>query len=403
MNILFLAPFFPYPLSQGGKIVIFNMIKYLSRTNRITLACLSDTEIAEHGPLGDYCEEILVVRRSPRPARDLAAFLASGEPFNAVRYASRRFREAIRRLLDRKSFDLVQIEFPLLWTYADLFPGIPVVLNVHNIEHRIIRQIGDGTGNPLKRTLYRLEERKLRRLEEKAWRECDLCFTVSDEERNTIGRYLGEPGKVQRIIGIDLERFAWSPKAEAGKQLLFIGGMDYQPNLDSALYFLAEILPRIRARDPDVRIDIVGRELDRIPGRENFEGAAFHENVPEILPFFRKADLLVVPLRSGAGIRIKILEAMSAGLPVVTTSKGCEGIGVRDREHVLVGDSPETIAAAVSRLLGDDELRKSLARNGRRLIEERYSWEFLAKEMVECYRRLLYADSSVSRNPSSEK
>ena len=402
MNILFLAPFVPYPLSQGGKIVIFNMIKYLSRTNRITLACLSDTEISAYGPLDEYCEEILVIERKPRPARDLAAFLATGTPYNAARYSSRRFREAIRRLLERKSFDLVQIEFPLLWMYADLFPGLPVALEVHNIEHRIIRQIGDGTKSPLRRFLYRLEERKLRRLEEKAWSECDLCITVSDEERDTIAKHLGEPGKIHRIIGVDLERFEWSPKADAGKQLLFIGGMDYRPNLDSALYFLAEIFPRIRSRDPDVKIDIVGRELRRIPGRERFEGASFHENVPEVLSFFRKADLLVVPLRSGAGIRIKILEAMSAGLPVVTTSKGCEGIGVRDGEHVLVGDSPEAFSSAVSRALGDDGLRSSLARNGRRLIEERYSWEFLAKEMESCYKRLLYIDSSVSRNPSSE-
>lgn len=388
MNILILSPFFPYPLTQGGKIVIFNIVKYLSKGNKVTLACLSESAVADYGPLQEYCEEIVVIERRPQQVRDLAAFLTGDEPFNSVRYRSDAFTKALRELIQRKSFDVVQIEFTLMWQYAPIFKGIPVTLDAHNIEYEIIRQNRDACGNPAKRLLYALEERKLRAHEERAWRECDLCFTVSDNEREVIASRSGNKGKVTTMIGIDLERFPFQVKPESEKRILFVGGMDYLPNLDSLLYFTGEIFPLIRAKVPGARLDIVGRDVVRVAGQLAGDGIKVHENVPAILPWFRQADLIVVPLRLGAGIRIKILEAMAAGLPIVATPKGCEGIAVEHGEHLLIGDSPESFADAVRRVLGDDGLRRSLARNARGLVERRYSWETLAKDLENMYRKL---------------
>jgi polysaccharide biosynthesis protein PslH len=383
MNILILAPFFPYPLTQGGKIRVFNIIKYQSRNHKVTLACLSDTPISDYGPLNEFCDEVIVVVKRPNVVKNLISFLVSNQPFNFVVNSSRSMRNELLAILERKSFDLVLIEFSTMWQYADIFKGFPVVLDAHNIEYQIISQVREFYKNPIRRLLYSLEEAKLRAKEKRAWKKCRLCITVSDNERNVITSHLEHADRVVTIPnGVDLERFAFSPKTGIDKRLLLLGGMRYQPNLDSALYLLNDILPAIQVRIPRVKIDIVGRELWRIKDHEAYGGVEFHEDVPDVLPCFRQADVLVVPLRYGAGTRVKILEAMAAGLPVVTTSKGCEGLAVRHGEHLMIADSPDEFAIAVTSVMEDDALRGTITRRARGLVEERYSWEVLVGEMA---------------------
>lgn len=402
MNILVIAPFFPYPLTQGGKITVFNTLKYLSRQHTVSFACLTDLPISDYGPLREYCAEIVVVERKEQTLRDLCTFLAGDCPFNAVKLHSQAFVVELQKLLSRRSVDLVQIEFSLMWRYAAIFTGIPCTLDAHNIEHRIIGQNRINCSNPLKKMLYAIEERKLKALEERAWRECNLCFTVSENERAAIATTLGNDDKLIAMVGIDLSRFEFLPKQSVGLRLLFVGGLNYHPNLDSADYLLREIFPLIRASLPEVRLDIVGHELWRVEGLlpEN-SGVALHENVPEILPWFRGADLLVVPLRFGAGIRIKILEAMAAGLPVVTTSKGCEGLVVEHGRELLVADDQESFASEVVRLLGDHELRRALAENARNFVAEHYSWETLVARMSKGFQLVVAATSGSNPTASS--
>ena len=390
MNILVVSPFFPYPLTQGGKITIFNTLKYLSLRHRVSFACLAEEPISDYGPLRDYCEEIVVVERKPKPVKDLLTFLTGDYPYNAVRLHSADFALELKKLLERRTFDLVQIEFSLMWPYAPIFKGIPLVLDAHNIEYQIIRQNRINCRNPVKKLLYAIEERKLRELEERAWRECTLCFTVSVNEMAVISSTLENDHKLITMVGVDLARFEFQVKQGHGTRLLFVGGLNYHPNLDSAQYLLREISPLLRACLPEVKLDIVGQELWRVAGLipEN-SGVEMHENVPEILSWFRGADLLVVPLRQGAGIRIKILEAMAAGLPVVTTSKGCEGLQVEHGRELLIADDPVAFANEVVRLLGDHGLRRTLAENARSFVAQYYSWETVVERMVNGYHRIL--------------
>lgn len=352
----------------------------------MTLACLSEDSISDYGPLRELCREIVCIERKAKLPLDLGRFLVSGVPFNFVRFSSLRLRGRLKELLRRERYDIVQIEFTLLWQYADIFKGLPVVLDVHNIEADIISGIRSRCVNPVKQMLYRLEEEKLRLRERQAWRECRLCFTVSDAEMKEIRSVTGrEDGIFAVPNGVDLERYQFVPKTEAEKKILLMGGMEYLPNLDSANYFLGEIFPAVISGMSDVRLDVVGRELWRIAGRDALKGVEFHENVPDVLPFFRGADLLVVPLRYGAGTRIKILEAMAAGLPVVTTSKGCEGLPVIHGEHVLIADSPESFASSVRVAIEDRAMRDRLVSNARALVETRYSWERILGEMEQAY------------------
>lgn len=394
MNILVLSPFLPWPLDQGGKIRVFNIIKNLAKSHTVTLAAIvDDRNKADSGPLSRLCEEVTLVERPARLWGDRLAFLTGREPYNVIRYRSAAMRRELQRLLQRNNFDLVQVEFTMMWQYADIFRGIPVLLDAHNIEYLNVRQIGSACQSPLWRRLYRLEEQKLRRVEERAWRECALCFTVSDLEREGVAAYTGEPAKVVTAPnGVDPERFAYRPREESGKSILFLGGMDYTPNLDAACYFLDEIFPLIRQEEPEARLLMVGRELWRLGERNLLPGVELNENVPDVLPWFYRADLLAVPLRQGAGTRIKVLEAMAAGLPVVTTPKGCEGIDAKNGEQLMVADTPQDFSAAVLKVMGEAGLGRNLAANARRLVEERYTWDKVVSMMEAGYREAVMGE-----------
>jgi polysaccharide biosynthesis protein PslH len=387
MNILILSPFLPYPLDQGGKIRIFNIIKNLSRSHAVTLAAIvDDRDATELGPLREICEEIVLVERPARLWPDRLTFFTSFAPYNVIRYHSATMRRALQQLQQKRRFDLIQVEFSMMWKYAGLFAGTPVILDAHNIEHKNVRQIGSSARNPLWRMMYQIEEKRLRTVEERAWRECALCFAVSEMERDEIAARVGDQSKVVTAAnGVDPHRFAYRTKEKPAKKILFLGGMDYAPNLDAARYFLDEIFPMVRSKESEARLLLVGRELGKLGEVLQLPGVETHESVPEVLPFFYEADVLVVPLRQGAGTRIKLLEAMAAGLPVVTTSKGCEGIEVENGRELLIADSADGFAAALLEIMEKPERGRAMAENARRLVMERYTWESAAKVMSKQY------------------
>jgi glycosyltransferase involved in cell wall biosynthesis len=340
--------------------------------------------------LPEFCREIRVVIHKPQFISSAAGFFLHGKPYNALRYASTLFRDELSELLGRKDFDIVQIEFPMMWQYTDLLKGLPVVLDMHNIENHLIAQMKEKGGSIVKHFLYGLEEQRLRKIEEDAWRACDLCVAVSDRERDIIAEHLAEAEKVLTIPnGVDLERFTYYREKKGENRLLFIGSMDYIPTIDSTDYLLQEIVPLITSQMKGVTIDIVGRRLGRLRDRVRSDDIVLHENVPDILPFLRGADVLIDPLRLGAGTRLKILEAMASGTPVVTTRKGCEGLMVRDREHLIIADSPGEFARAVVTLLTDGPRAGRLAASARSLVEDRYSWKKSVETLAEAMRQLV--------------
>ena len=387
MKILIISPFLPYPLDQGGKIRIFNIIKNLSNSHEVTLAAIvDDRSESEFGPLRELCEEIVLVERPARLWPDRLSFFTSRAPYNVIRYRSATMRQTLQELEQKRSFDLIQIEFSMMWQYADLFVA-PVVLDAHNIEYKNVQQIGSSATSPLWRRLYLMEVRRLQAVEERAWQECALCFAVSEKERNEIAARTGDSAKVITAAnGVDPERFAFGPREQAGNKILFLGGMDYSPNLDAAGFFLSEVFPIIRREEPEAQVLLVGRGLGKLGDLALLPGVKCHESVPEVLPWFYEANLLAVPLRQGAGTRIKVLEAMAAGLPVVATSKGCEGIAAENGRELLIADTPDDFAAAALRIMRSPESGDSLARNARRLVVERYTWESAAKIMDESYK-----------------
>jgi glycosyltransferase involved in cell wall biosynthesis len=162
--------------------------------------------------------------------------------------------------------------------------------------------------------------------------------------------------------------------------------MDYKPNIDAALYFIENIFPVVRKRHPDCTVTIVGKTpVDDIKRLAEEQGVTVHSDVDDVRPYYQKAFVSIVPLRSGGGTRLKILEAMALGTPVVSTSIGCEGLDVENNFNILIADKPNDFAQQITNLLMDSELWNRLSHNGRALVQENYDWEQISRN----YRAIL--------------
>lgn len=385
MNILVVAPFVPWPLNNGGRIRIFSIVQALARRHHVTLVCLAESATQPLGPLPEVCRRVVPVVHRPHAAVNVLKFLFGPNPYNVERFRSPSLLAAIRDLR-RDSIDVVDIEHAQMWSCSTACEGLPIVLGTHNVESDIVRQLANACRNPLKRMLYRIETAKMRRFEEHAWRSCDRCLTVSEKEREVVVAAGVTPSRVLTVPnGVDLARLTFGPRP-GRKRFLFLGGLDYRPNEDALQWLLAEIWPRVRAGAPQAELVLAGR------GTERFGASGLPPGVTcigdpgdpgEVASCLSAADGLLVPLRIGAGTRIKILEAMAVGVPVVTTTRGGEGIAAVNGTHLLIGDTPGTFADACVRLLADPALSATLAANARRLVEDHYSFEKIGARVLD--------------------
>jgi glycosyltransferase involved in cell wall biosynthesis len=272
-----------------------------------------------------------------------------------------------------------------------------VVLDEHNVEYRIPQRLGEAPdASPPMRSFARREWPRLRDFERDACRRADRVLAVSAEDAAALTA-LDPAALRERVvpvpIGVDLEHWeAVTPEADAD-EILSIGTMYWPPNVDALLYFCAEVLPLVRARLPRVRLNIVG---SRPTAAVRALGAAdplvtVTGWVDDVRAYARRGGVFVAPLRSGSGMRVKILNAMAMGLPVVSTTVGAEGIAVTQGEDILLADTPSAFAAAVVELLTDRARAARMGNAGRRLMERHYGWEAVGRQLLEAYDPLLPA------------
>jgi glycosyltransferase involved in cell wall biosynthesis len=284
---------------------------------------------------------------------------------------------------------VVQLEFgDLAGSYA-VAPGPLRVLDEHNVEYRFMERLERQERSRLRRLFYRLEARKLRDDELAACRRADAILTTSDVDRATLAPDVG--ATPIRVVpnGVDTTFFTPGPAGNGRPRLVFTGAIDYQPNTDAVLHFCAEIWPRVRRAAPEATLAIVGKDPPPAVLALAGEGVTVTGTVPDVRPWMQSATAFVVPLRTGGGTRLKILEALASGRAVVSTSLGCEGLEVTPGRDILVADEPAAFADAVLRCVGDPALRARLGAAGRALVEERYRWEAIGANLADFYQELL--------------
>jgi len=276
--------------------------------------------------------------------------------------------------------DLVLLEYSLLATFLPevrrTFPGVPVIVDAHNAEATLLAEIARASGGLRGRMENRMRAWWFRRIEGVMVPRADEVWAASEADAAAL-RAMGSHRV--RVIPNAVDTDAYAPASEAGQDVLvFTGTMDYPPNIDGAEWLCRGILPAVRREVPGIHLYLVGKSATRVAPLAG-PGVTVTGMVADPRRYFAQATVVVVPLRVGSGTRLKILEALAMQKAVVTTRVGCQGLDIRDETHVLIADNAEAFARAVLRALRDAELRRRLGEAGRRLVEERYSWNAAAR------------------------
>jgi glycosyltransferase involved in cell wall biosynthesis len=390
----------PYPPNSGKRIRTFQLISRLAERHQITYVCHRNADAEEveqaEAVFGELGIETMVVSRPVQPRSGpgfygrLAANLLSPLPYSVTSHTSDELLHAMRTVNDRQDIDLWQAE----WTpYAQSFQVLGNarrLIMAHNVESQIWRRYYESEPNPLKRWYIGLQWRKYERFERRVFQQADLTVGVSDEDVALIRDKFA--GKRVEVIsnGVDTAFFQPDRAERDPNQVLFLGSLDWRPNLDAVDQLLSMVVPAVRAQEPSARLCLVGRNPPEALCRRaaSMPGVELHANVPDVRPFLDHSALMVVPLRIGGGSRLKILEAFAAGLPVISTRVGAEGLRVRDGDQLAIVDHPEQMAARILTSLRDPRLGLAQAEAGRRLVEEEYDWRILADQLDELWTRM---------------
>jgi glycosyltransferase involved in cell wall biosynthesis len=312
-------------------------------------------------------------------------------------------------MLGSGSYDVIHVDHLQMAQFVPDNEQILNILDEHNVEWRIIERIAHSDGSLLKRSLAKIEYPKLRQFEKEMCMRAHYVLTVTDEDKSAlgqlVGRVAGSPGYplIETIpIGVDTDYFSHSWQRDQRDKCVFVGTMYWPPNVDSVIHFCQDILPLAKKDLPELAFEVVGLRPTRavLELQERMPSVHVTGSVDDVRPYMSHSRAFVVPLRAGSGMRVKILNAMATGVPVVTTSIGCEGIDglvpVREpscadanREaNVWIADTPQEFAGAVVALTRDDELAASISRNGRELMVERYDWRIISQRVLDLYARI---------------
>jgi polysaccharide biosynthesis protein PslH len=387
-KILLLTQVLPYPPDSGPKVKTLNVIKYLSQRYEVILASfVRGDQTAEVELLEKYCREVHTVpieRGKVNDLKALAVSLAKGMPWLIARDQRKGMFLLVDRLAAEHSFDFVLADQLNMAQYAERVQNACKIFDAHNALWLLYKRLGEKMGFGLEKMLYERDWRLLRGYEGRIGREFDAVVTVSDEDCRALEEVSGKlPGRLIVPISVDTDDVLPVERNSDAGHILHIGTMFWAPNVDGILWFAREIYPLVAAQRPQVAFDVVGaRPPEQVKALGEQDGSIHITGyVQDPSEYYRRAGVMVVPLRAGGGMRVKILNALAQGMPVVTTTLGCEGIAVQNGRHVLIADRPADFADAVMRLLNDPAYAAQLGRNGRQLIETTYDYRLACRPL----------------------
>ncbi|MFZ0544630.1 MAG: glycosyltransferase [Candidatus Promineifilaceae bacterium] len=382
MNVLFLSSWYPYPPDNGSKLRVLNLLRGLAERYNIILISFSNRPNSDPPPeLKALCREIHVVPRppfNPTSARALSGLL-SLTPRSIIDTNQPLMAQQIGRVLRENEIDLVIASQWRTAVYHTSFAHVPAIYE--EVETGLFTSKVANAATPLQRLRHSLPLFKLRRYLRHLLPHFRAATVVSENEK-TLLQNIAPAYRPVHVIpnGIRLSDYQDVQATPQPNTLIFSGSLTYSANLDAMRWFLADVYPLIQSRIPAVKLIITGKSDGYpLPEADNVERTGF---VADVRPLIASAWISLAPLREGGGTRLKILEAMALGTPVVATSKGAEGIRAADGEHLLIADSPAQFATAVNRLLQDRELHQTLIHNSCQLIRQQYDWEMLMPDFL---------------------
>lgn len=409
MRVLMLAPFYPLPIQSGGHTRLARLVQELAPRHELHwMSLITPQQDRDLPPLPSLASPPVLVRARHNP--DFRSKLAEavrpdrwrrtwsrgierlkGYPPDAVQMNVPELASHVRERLRQLPFDIVQIEYTAMGRYLPLIrrvsPHTRIFLDEIDISYIALRRRAEVEHDPSLRRDLETWALKMECFEKRLWSECDGILTMSPTDAQTVAESAGH-GRVRSVPnGVDTGFFAFQERDPGSRRLLFLGNLLHPPNSVALRFFLQKVWPGIRRRNADLQLDVIG-EPGRFRGAgEDPPGVIFHGVVEDVRPFLAASCLMVAPILSGSGTRLKVLESFASGLPVISTPLGCEGLEIENGREVLLAESPEDFVEGVLRMADHPEDSTALARRARHLVESRYTWTSIAAEMERAWQR----------------
>ena len=410
-KVLWASHFAPYPPKGGALQRSFNLIKQLSEEFDVTLISLVQESkvISFYGDynvglrdirenLAKYCSKVILVEHGGRVnSRGLMKIINSikslvlNVPYDVGWLKTKKYSKALQ-LLKVDEFDLVHIDTVGLYQYFENL-DIPKVLNHHNVESSMLFRRSEHS-SWLLGLYYKYQGTILGLYEEKAIRSCELNIVCSELDKHRLKKVHMKAVEVVEN-GVDLEYFTrkesyLSIQPEVVK-MIFIGGLGWYPNKKAMIFFAKEIWPRVEKRIPNITMTVIGRGALKILDDLSRSGSKIEHLgfIDDIRKYMEDATIYVCPIYDGGGTKLKMLDAMAMGIPIVAHPVACEGIDVVDGKHVLCATTPDEFYLRIRELVHNAKLRSTLSKNGRNLVEEKYSYDIIGMKLRRFYSELL--------------
>lgn len=400
MKVLWLSHLIPYPPKGGVLQRSYNLLRELSKYHDVTLVAFNQNNLLKDSlpgttnpldhareKLGEFTESVTFldipehVQLGGRYRMALKALL-TGRAYNMAWLDSEEARVKIRQVLNDTNFDAVHLDTISLCVYSDLFDGLSVYLNHHNVESSMLFRRAELAGNAVKKFYFSLEAKRLRAQEKSFGRRVVSNLTCSEEDASDLNRITGKSNSVCVPNGVDCDYFY--PNEDVTREpetLVFAGGLTWYPNQHAMNFFIDQVWLPLKKEVPGIKMNLVGRnptskfqELGRADS--NF---IVHGFVDDVRDYLWPAQIYVCPIKDGGGTKLKILDALACGCALVADPFACAGIAVEDGKHVVFASTAEQYVEKIKLLIEDPNLRAELQRNGPELIRKNYSYHAIGK------------------------
>lgn len=403
MRLVWMKSDYVLPPDTGGKIRTYNLMRELNSLCDLTYLAFKNNRSANTEPEISETASHVITEYRQEENKSGAGFYArvmrgmpSSLPYIVQKYRCSKIRQHLRDfVLADPSSAIVLCDFLEMAENVDWSLPCPKVLFQHNVESMIWERYFQTEENPLKRAYFNFERKRMYRYEAATCNRFDLVFTVSEEDKQKLQQEMGVTTPIVVLeTGVNTNFFQpiEDPQPAPGR-LVFLGSMDWMPNIDGVHWFVNDVYPGIQSKWPGISLDIVGRrpgaDIQRMAKQDS--SIRILADVPDVRPHIAECDLFIVPLRVGGGSRIKIYEAMAMNRPVVSTTIGAEGLPLTPDENIAIGDSPQEFADQVVRLMNDPNKKRNLSNSGYHLVTENYQWKNVAIRLQDHCQELVTA------------
>lgn len=394
MKILMLTPYLPYPLLSGGQIRTYNLLKKLAGKHEVTLfSLIKDFEEEKYIPeLEKYCTKVEVFKRSEKPftLKNIIKTAISSYPFLVMRNHAPKIISAVEEELKSNSYDLIHAETFYMMPHIPE-TNIPTILVEQTIEYLGYESYAKKAPFFLK-PILNIDIEKIRHWEKYYWKACDTLIVMSEDDKNYIGKEIGESKKIEVVAnGVDTDWFAEVKKKPTKvPTVLSVGTFKWLPNVEAVEFLVTKVWPLIRKKISSAELKIVGNAPTESVYEYEKQDASIDVvgRIPDIRDAFATSDILMAPVFSGKGTRYKVLEAMASGTPIVATTTAVEGLEVTNGVHVMTSNTPEGMADLAVELLQNKEKREQMAKNGKIFVKENYDWSLISHKLDLIYQRI---------------